>query len=189
MKTQDLKEKRNKFISELRIYWLENEIPNITDVNAKFLRDLIKIKRVKNMLEIWTANWFSAIAFWIELEQIWWKLLSIEFSSNSYNQAVNNIIEVELEKTVSLINWNALDEISKLNEVYDFVFIDWMKRRTVDFLTLVWDKVEDGWIIIIDDVIKFKEKMIWLWDYLKDNNIEYNIIPIDLDDGVLMIVK
>jgi predicted O-methyltransferase YrrM len=33
--------------------------------------------------------------------------------------------------------------IPALEESYDFVFIDGMKRRTKDFLELVWDKVEE----------------------------------------------
>jgi predicted O-methyltransferase YrrM len=64
-----------------------------------------------------------------------------------------------------------------------------MKRRTRDFLELSWDKVEAGGIIIVDDVIKFREKMIGFWEYLENNNIEYNVIPIDIDDGIVMIVK
>jgi hypothetical protein len=28
-----------------------------------------------------------------------------------------------------------------------------------------------------------------LWEYLRDNKIEYNILPIDINDGVLMIMK
>jgi predicted O-methyltransferase YrrM len=31
-------------------------VPNITEVNAKFLKDLIKIGKYKNALEIGTAN-------------------------------------------------------------------------------------------------------------------------------------
>jgi predicted O-methyltransferase YrrM len=34
-----------------------------------------------------------------------------------------------------------------------------MKRRTKNFFDLVWDKIEQGGVIIIDDVIKFREKM------------------------------
>jgi predicted O-methyltransferase YrrM len=64
-----------------------------------------------------------------------------------------------------------------------------MKRRTVDFLSLVWDKVEPDWIIIIDDVIKFKDKMVWLTEYLETHNIQHNIIPLDPDDGIMMIIK
>jgi predicted O-methyltransferase YrrM len=181
---------RNIYIDKLRQYGIENTIPNISDVNVKFLKDLIKISSTKNMLEIWTANWFSWINFWIELEKIWWKLLSIDFSEKSYLEAIENIKNVWLENTISLILWNALDEIPKLeNNVYDFIFIDGMMRRSKDFLELSWPKLKEWWIIVIDDVIKFKEKMTWLWEYLEENNIEYNVLPIDLDDGIMMIIK
>jgi predicted O-methyltransferase YrrM len=43
---------RKKFIKELREYGIENTVPNISDVNAKFLVDLLKISKAKNMLEI-----------------------------------------------------------------------------------------------------------------------------------------
>jgi len=141
------------------------------------------------MLEIWTANGFSWIQFWIELEKRNWKLTSIEFSERSHLLAIENIRTAQLNNTVNLILGNALDEIPKLTESYDFVFIDWMKRRSVDFLQLVWDKVETWWIIIIDDVIKFKEKMVWLYPYLEKENIIFNVIPVDVDDGIMMIIK
>jgi predicted O-methyltransferase YrrM len=59
-------------------------------------------------------------------------------------EAVENIREAGFDNITTLIFGNALDEIPKLNETFDFVFIDGMKRRTVDFLRLVWDKVEEG---------------------------------------------
>lgn len=180
---------RTNLIAELRVYGEANDVPNITDINARFLRDLIKIKQSENMLEIGTANGFSGIQFGIELEKTGWKLTSIEFSERSHLLAVENIKKAELQNTVSLILGNALDEIPKLTEKYDFVFIDGMKRRSVDFLRLVWDKVEPGGIIILDDVIKFWNKMVWLWEYLQEHNIPYNVIPVDGDDGVMMMVK
>lgn len=178
-----------KMIIELKKYWEKNNIPNISLVNARFLRDLIKIKKPKKVLEIWTANWFSSICFALELKKIWWKLTTIEFSEFSYNEALKNFLDFEVQDIIYPILWNAIDIIPKLKDKYDFLFIDWMKRRTKDFLELSWEKVEKNWIIIIDDVIKFWDKMIWLWEYLKDKNIVYNLIPIDIDDGIVMIVK
>jgi len=181
---------REKFLKNLRKYGIENTIPNISDVNTNFLIDLIKISKCKNMLEIWTANWFSSINFWIELEKVGWKIVSIDFSEKSYLEALDNIKEVWLENTISLILWNALDEVPKLeNNSFDFIFIDWMMRRSKDFLELSWPKLKKWWIIIIDDVIKFKEKMVWLWEYLYEKNIDFNVLPIDVDDGVMMIIK
>ncbi|MFC1797795.1 hypothetical protein ACFLY2_01090 [Patescibacteria group bacterium] len=43
---------RQKFLKNLREYGIENTVPNISDVNVKFLVDLIKISKTKNMLEI-----------------------------------------------------------------------------------------------------------------------------------------
>lgn len=177
------------FLKDLKNHWLQNEIPNISEVNARFLRDLIKIKKARNMLEIGTANWFSAINFALELKEISGKLTTIEFSKLSYDVALENFKIAWVSEVINAINWNALDIIPALEEKYDFVFIDWMKRRTKDFLELVWDKVENWWIIIIDDVIKFREKMIWFWEYLEENKITYNTIPIDIEDGIVMIVK
>jgi predicted O-methyltransferase YrrM len=181
---------RQKLLEKLRQYWLQNNVPNISEINARFLRDLIKIKKAKNMLEIWTANGFSAINFGIELEKIWWKLVTIDFSPKSYNEAVDNVKEANLEDTITLILWNALDEIPKLeNDFFDFVFIDWMKKRSKDFLELCLPKIKSDWIIVIDDVIKFKEKMLSLYEFLEEQKIEYNVLPIDLDDWVMMIIK
>jgi len=54
---------RIELLKELRIYGEQHEVPNITDVNAHFLCDLISISKAKNMLEIGTANGYSAICF------------------------------------------------------------------------------------------------------------------------------
>ena len=182
---------RNTLLKELREYWIKNTVPNISDVNAKFLSDLISIKKAKNILEIGTANWFSTIHLGIAAEKNDWKVTSIELSIPSFAEAEENIKKANLENTVNLIFWNALDEIPKLTEKFDFVFIDWMMRATKNFLWLVWNKVETGWIIIIDDVIKFKHKMPGFKEFLEEHKIEHNILPIDVEDNdwIMMIIK
>lgn len=181
---------RKEFLLKLRQYWIENTIPNISDVNVTLICDLIKISKSKNLLEIWTANGFSAINFWIELEKNSWKLISIDFSKKSYLEALENIKQVNLENTIELILWNALDEIPKQkDDFFDIIFIDWMMRRTKDFLELSWSKLKTWWIIIIDDVIKFRDKMIWFYEYLEEKKINYNVLPIDIDDWIMMIIK
>jgi len=181
---------RDELIISLRKYWIENTIPNISDVNANFLVDLIKIQWTKKMLEVWTANGFSAISFANELEKNNWKLITIDFSLKSYNEALDNFKKAKLENTITSIFWNALDEIPKLkNNYFDFIFIDGMMRRSKDFLDLSLPKLKKWWIIIIDDVIKFKHKMVWLWEYLEEKNIKFNILPLDIDDWVMMIIK
>ena len=181
---------RKELIKNLRAYGIENTVPNISDVNAKFIVDLLKVSKSKNMLEIWTANGFSAINFADYLETVEGKITTIDFSPKSYDEAQINFKEAKVDHLIHSILGNALDEIPKLeDDSFDFVFIDGMMRRSKDFLELCWPKTKVGWIIIIDDVIKFREKMVGLWEYLEEKNISYNTLPIDIDDGVMMIIK
>ena len=54
---------RNILIRELREHGILNDIPNISDVNMKFLCDVIRISGTRDMLEIGSANGFSGICF------------------------------------------------------------------------------------------------------------------------------
>ena len=179
-----------EFLIKLRKFWIENEVPNITDENAEFLTNLIKRNNFTNVLEIGTANWYSTICFADFLSKNWWHITSIEFSILSHNQAKENIKEVWLESVCTLIHAQALDIIPTFSDdCFDFVFIDGMKRRSKDFLELSWPKTKNWWIIVIDDVIKFKEKMIWLYEYLEEKWIIYEVLKIDADDGIMVIKK
>lgn len=179
-----------KFLKDLKKIWEKEDIPNISLRNARFLRDLIKISKTKNMLEIWTANGFSAINFAIELKKNNWKLITIEFSERSYNLAKKNFLDAWVSNIIEAIWGNALDEIWKLeDDFFDFIFIDGMKRRSVDFLKLSLPKLKKWWIIILDDVIKFKDKMVWLYEFLEEEKIIFNVLPIDEDDWIMMILK
>jgi predicted O-methyltransferase YrrM len=177
------------FLIELKSHGEKNDIPNISLANARFLRDLIKIKQPKNILEVGTANGFSVINFALECKNYWWHVDTIEFSQNSYDRAEGNINLANLEDYITQYFWNALDLIPKMKNTYDFIFIDGMKRRTKDFFELSYPLLNDGWIMIIDDVILYEEKMKNLYEYLDKENIIYNIIPIDVQDGVIMIIK
>jgi hypothetical protein len=35
---------------------------------------------------------------------------------------------------------------------------------------------------VIDDVIKFKAKMVGLYEYLEENDIKFEVLQIDIDD-------
>lgn len=179
----------DQFLKELKAFWVANDIPNVSEVNARFLRDLIKIKKAKNLLEIWTANGYSTINFAIEMQKNGGKITTIEFSPDSTAKAKANFEAVWLDHIIEQKCWNALDIIPTLKEKYDFIFIDGMKKRYKDFFILTWYLLENGWIMILDDVIKFKHKMESFYEYLNETWITYNLIPIDEDDWIIMIVK
>lgn len=180
----------DEVLRRLRAFGVENSVPNITDENAEFLTWLVRDRGFKNILEVGTANWYSTICFAWVVSEYNGHITSIEFSILSHNQAIDNIKEAGIEEYCTLIHWQALDIIPTLEDhYYDFIFIDGMKRRSIDFLQLCWPKLVEWGMIIIDDVIKFKHKMVGLYEYVEENKLNYEVKQIDADDGIMIINK
>jgi predicted O-methyltransferase YrrM len=84
---------------------------------------------------------------------------------------------------------DAREIIPLLEKKYDFIFIDGLKKASLDFFILSWDKLKIGGIIVIDDVVKFRHKMENLYTYLDEKTINYEIVMVDPDDGIMLIQK
>lgn len=166
----------------------KNEVPNISWDNAQYIGNIIQENEAKHMLEIGTAHGFSTIYFADILSKIWGNLTTIEFSQVSYEIAQKHI-ELSGLSNISQYFWDAREIIPLLDESYDFVFIDGMKKASLQFLHIVWNKVVPGGFIIIDDVIKFKHKMEDLYNHLEKESITYQVTQIDSDDGIMIIKK
>ena len=175
------------YIQGVKDFGLKNDIPNVSVKNAHFLQDIVSIWNYKNVLEIGTASGYSTLSLWQTLQKTNGHITSIDFSEASYNLAQSHIEASWLTDTITLIHANALELLPNLTESYDFIFIDGMKRRSKDFLRLCLPILKKPGLIIIDDVIKYKEKMQGLEKYVKELKLRYNILPIDEDDGVMMI--
>lgn len=178
------------FLEQLRSHGLANTIPNISDKGAQFIKDMIHIGKVKNLLEIGTANGYSTIQIGLALRGTDGHITSIDYSLPSYNEAVENIEKAGMNDIATLIFGNALEELPKLEkESYDMIFIDGQKKRTIDFFRLSFPLLKNGGFFIIDDVIKFSGKMSSFYEFLKQQKIPHSILWIDEDDGVMLIVK
>lgn len=178
-----------QFLKVLKQEGERENIPNISEKNASFLRKILFIKKAKRVLEIGTANGYSTLQFAFEIKKFNGKITTIDFSQNTLKKARKHFQESWLEYMIESIHGNALDIIPKLRGKFDFIFIDGMKKRSLDFFLLAQKKIKKWWIIIIDDVIKFKEKMQNFYDYLEKEHIDFSIIPIDDDDGIMMIIN
>jgi len=180
---------REIFLQELKKYWEEKNIPNISKKNALFLRKLIWENNIQHLLEIWSANGYSTINFALELEKTWGQITSIEFSQAAYEDASDNFEKAWVSEIISYYFWDARDILPLLPEKYDFIFIDGLKKESLNFLKITWNMALPWAIIIIDDVIKFRHKMSSLYEYVENNKLNYEIIQIDDDDGIMIIKK
>lgn len=178
------------FFTSLRAHGRSEDIPNVSDETARFLADMIRISGAREVLEIGTANGYSTIHLTLALRETGGRIVSIDRSRPTYDEAVENVRVAQVDDICTLVFGNALDEIPKLSDrVFDFVFIDAQKSRTLEFFRLAYPLVRPGGFIIVDDVIKFRFKMESFYEYLSEAQIPYSILQTDPDDGVMLIVK
>jgi len=178
------------FLAHLRTHGELCTVPNISDKTAQFLGDIVRISGTKHLLEIGTANGYSTISLAQAIRENGGKILTIDHSLPSYNQAVANIKMVGMDDIVTLVFANAIEYIPTITDTtFDMLFIDGHKRRTIEFFRLAYPLLRDGGVVIIDDVIKFAHKMSNFYEFLEENDVDYSVLKIDEDDGVIMIVK
>ena len=116
---------RTEFLHDLHKLGKENNIPNISQVNEAFLRNLITTKNYSQILEIGSANGYSTICFADELEKNGGgKIVSIEFSQQAYEDAQENFKAAGVEDVIEYYFGDARDIIPFLDRKFDFIFID-----------------------------------------------------------------
>jgi predicted O-methyltransferase YrrM len=67
--------------------------------------------------------------------------------------------------------------------------VDGQKRQYGEYLERLWPFLRKWSQIILDDVIKFQSKLDSLYTFLSQKQIEYTILQLEQDDGVMVIVK
>ncbi len=189
------------------------DIPIISIPTEEYLSKKINRLKPKNILEIGSAVCYSTIFFANLIKEWNWKITTFELSQPSYrswyksiiNSWLKNIIQYNydfLKVEESLFNheinichseWSdsGTEESSfkntKKSLFFDFIFIDARKSEYKDYFLSVQKYTQVWTTIIFDDVIKFKNKMQSFYDYLKLENIKYEILQLDKDDWILII--
>ncbi len=176
-------------LEEIYNKWIRDCVPNISKTNALYLRNILRKTNAQHILEIWTAHGYSCLNFADEIQKNWWHIVTIEFSQIAYEIASEHIKLSGLEEYISQYFWDAREIIPLLDQNFDFIFIDGLKKASLDFFKICWDKVNIWGTVIIDDVIKFRYKMEDLYQYLDTQKIDYCVKKIDADDGIMVIKK
>jgi len=166
---------------------------------GKFLEFLSLMIQPQRILEIGTFTGYSAICLAKGLTKDG-KIITIES-----NEECKGIIEKYFQKSnfankTKLVIGNALNEIPKLNEIFDLIFIDANKEEYIEYYNLAKTKLKSGGVILVDNVL-WSGKVLNTTnpdketiaiknfnDYVKnDNSVEQ--VMINLRDGLLLIRK
>jgi predicted O-methyltransferase YrrM len=154
MPSTKLEQLRNDFIRNFtRI------AKNTTPGDAALLRILVESSRAKRGLEIGTATGYGAILMGLGFERNGGELLCVDVDAKMVAVARDNIKHVRLQKTVTVVEGDALAVIPTLKGKFDFVFIDAIKQDYLDYLRAVEPKLKSTAVIVADNVVQFADEM------------------------------
>lgn len=177
------------YLNALYLQGRERHTPNISPINTAYLQNLLLEHKPRQLLEIGCANGYSTLRFW-QVIRAW------QATITTYEVSMPNIVEAEhhfavtgADADIDLHQGNALVLLAQQPAAtFDFIFIDARKIYTLDFFVHARRLAAPGALIVIDDVIKFKDKMQNFYDYLDCNHIDYQIELLEDDeDGVMLI--
>ena len=131
---------------------LENHIPIIMDDTLEKLKEILETEKPKRILEIGTAVGYSASCFAIYSDEDC-IVDTIEIDEERYNEAVENVKKIGVDKRINLYLGNAVEIIPTLDKKYDIVFIDAAKSKYSIFLEEGLKLINPNGLIIADNVL------------------------------------
>lgn len=175
-------------------------VPIISKDIAEYIKYILrKNKNIKNILEIGTATGYSGITMLAELKERNGQLTTIEIDENRYNIAKENFKKANLDN-VNQILGDATEEIKKLNQKFDFIFIDASKGQYKIFFEDSYKLLNDEGIIFIDNILfrgylyrespkRFKTIARRLDEFIEYLYANYNFVLLPISDGVGIVYK
>ena len=154
---------------------------NISRETGEFLHNLIKQFKPQNILEVGTSNGYSTI--WLaSAAKEFGKVTTIEIDENKIKLAKENFKKANLDN-IHLVYGNALKIIPELNEEFDFVFLDAVKKDYLKYLKSI--KLSKGAIITAHNVVSHKNKMLDYLEFVKSNFESRTYKDLDLEVSFL----
>lgn len=149
--TGKIKEK-DELILELEKYAAENNVPIVTKEVAEYLKFMVDMNKSQNILEVGTAIGYSGILMARAAQKYGGKLTTIEIDEERYKEANINFEKAGLDNVRTILG-DAGEEIKKLNEEFDFVFIDASKGHYREFFDDSYKLLKKDGIIFIDNIM------------------------------------
>lgn len=132
---------------------------NTAPGDAMMLRILIASRNAKRGIEVGTASGFGAVNMGMAFERNGGRLYSLEIDPKFIRECRENLQKVGLEKTVTVVEGDALKLLPSLEGQFDFIFIDAMKRDYLKYLKAIEPKLSRGAVVVGDNVIKSARAM------------------------------
>lgn len=144
----------NIFLHSLEQYAKENGVPIIEPESARFLEVVCAVKQPKKIFEIGTAIGYSSILMY-NSSNTEPDITTVEYSSDMANIARKNIMNAGLSDKIHVIEADAKDYVSYIDEdeIFDLIFLDGPKAHYYYMLDDCVRLLKKGGLLISDNVL------------------------------------
>lgn len=148
-----VKPDRERKLEDLYQEAIAKNIPIIKHEMEDFLRLIIVMHRPRRILEIGTAIGYSSIIMSLASDEPV-QIITLEKSEKMIEQAKTNIQKFGYEKTITIMEGDAVEVLKTLDETFDMIFMDAAKGQYMNFYEDAMRLLKDGGILIADNVLQ-----------------------------------
>jgi caffeoyl-CoA O-methyltransferase len=158
----------------------EQRARQVERTTGQFLFALVAPQWDCEVLEIGGSRGYSSIWLGAGVRNLGGRVLSLESDPAKVDAWRRNVAEAGLEDWVELIAGDAIEELPKIQDVFDVVFLDAEKEDYERLFELVRDKLEPGALVVADNVLSHEETLgAYSQARQADPTVESFTVPLD----------
>jgi caffeoyl-CoA O-methyltransferase len=144
---------RDPLLEKMEEYADSHAVPIIGPLVGRLLYNLAKASQSKKILEIGTAIGYSGIWLARAIAPLKGSVTTIDMDPERVKIAKKNISEAGLERTVKVIEGNALKVLPTLKEEFDMIFLDSDKDVYPDAFKMSVPLLRKGGLFVADNAL------------------------------------
>ena len=125
---------------------------NVPPQDGRFFRITAQAMNAKNIVEIGTSTGYSGIWFGMALQKTGGKLTTYEIDAQRAATARANFKRAGMADIITLVEGDAHEEVKKLKDPIDIIFLDADKEGYIDYLDKLLPLVRPGGLVIAHNI-------------------------------------
>ena len=125
---------------------------NVPPQDGRFFRITAQSMNAKNVVEIGTSTGYSGIWFGMALQKTGGKLTTFEIDAQRAATARANFKRAGMADIITLVEGDAHEEVKKLKDPIDILFLDADKEGYIDYLKKLLPLIRPGGLVIAHNI-------------------------------------
>jgi predicted O-methyltransferase YrrM len=155
----------------------------VAPTTGRFLFALVAPQADCEVLEIGGSRGYSTIWLAAGVQHLGGRVLSLENDPAKCAAWRQNIAEAGLEETADLIEGDALETLSSIDDVFDVVFLDAEKDDYEALFQIARSKLEPGAVVVADNVLSH-EATLGAYSRARQADPDLESVTVPLDRGL-----